>query len=288
MMNCEQARKQDLVEKYVAGQLPDEQMAAFERHYFGCAECLEAVQVGQAIQLSGFQSKVISMPVRTQARPRWVYALSAAAAALIVAALVGWRVFVAQPQQTQIVSQVISSDPRPAAPIEPAVVSRQADPERQLLASNRDLGEVNPLPYRPSVLRGGNEDSAERFRQSMESYVKHDYRQTVAGLSSIPVAVPGNGKPEEHVSDAGVQLYLGISQLMLNQNVDAIRSLGRAAAYGDTPYLENAHFFWAKALIRQKQYGEAAERLKRAVQLKGDRQADAQHLLEQLNTPASR
>ena len=287
MMNCEQARKQDLIEKYVAGQLPDGEMAAFEEHYFGCAECLEAVQVGQAIQLSGFQSKVISMPVRTQTRPRWMVALSAAAA-LILAALVGWRVFVAQPQQTQIVGQVVGNDPRLAAPIEPAVVPRQADPEPQLLASNRDLGAVIPLAYRPSVLRGSHEDSAERFRQSMESYVKHDYRQTVAGLSNIPVAVPGNGKPEEHVSDAGVQLYLGISQLMLNQNVDAIRSLRRAAAYGDTPYLENAHFFWAKALIRQKQYGEAAERLKRAVQLKGDRQAEAQHILEQLKTPASR
>lgn len=284
-MNCELVRKQELVEKYVAGQLPDTDMTAFEEHYFGCDECLEAVQLGQAIHSVGTAApaKVVAMPVRTPARPRWMFAL-AAAAAVIVIALVGWRSLVNQPAQPVIAH----NEPRPVqpAPVTPQLSTQPPDP--QLMAANVDLGAVSALGYRPSVLRGTNEDSAERFQKAMESYQKRDYRQTVAGLVTIPVAVPGSAKPEEHIADAGIQLYLGVSQLMLNQNADAIRSLSRAAAYGDTPYLENARFFSAKALIRQKQYTEATDQLRRTVELKGDRQAEAGQLLEQLNRLAAR
>ena len=281
-MNCEQARNQDLVGKYVTGQLPEPEMNAFEEHYFGCDECFGAVQLGQAINFGAAKSvqppKVIQMPARTQDRPRWIYPL-AAAAALVVVTLIGWRAFVGQPSKPEIAQTPPPSVQGPVLPASPTTPA----PEPQLLASNGDLSAVNPLTYRPSVMRGGNEDSADRFQHAMQAYLKHDYRQTVAGLASIPVAVPGSGLPQDHVTDAGVQLYLGISQLMLNQDGDAVRSLRRAANYGDTPYLENAGFYLAKGLIRQKQYAAAVDQLERTVQLKGDRQAEAQQLLEQLN-----
>ena len=44
-MNCEQVRNQDLVEKYVTGQLHELEMSAFEEHYFSCDDCLKAVQL---------------------------------------------------------------------------------------------------------------------------------------------------------------------------------------------------------------------------------------------------
>jgi len=70
---------------------------------------------------------------------------------------------------------------------------------------------------------------------------------------------------------------------MLNENADAVRALRRAIAYGDTPYLESAGFYLAKGLIRQKQYADAAKELQRSIALNGDRQRDAQQLLEQVN-----
>ena len=282
-MNCQQARNQDLAEKYVTGQLAEPVMSEFEEHYFGCDECFGAVRLGQAIHpLAGKSAvqppKVIQMPARSEGRQRWLYPLAAAAAVVLVT-LIGWRTFVGQPPKPEIAQTQPATVPSTVVPDSP----KPPAPEPQLLASNVDLGAVNPLAYRPSVMRGGDEESSERFQQAMQSYVKRDYRQTVAGLVSIPMAVPGSGRSQDHVTDAGVQLYLGISHLMLNQDGDAVRSLRRAASYGDTPYLENADFYLAKALIRQKQYTAAVDQLERTVRLKGDRQAEAQHLLEQLN-----
>ena len=288
-MNCQQVRNPDLVEKYVTGQLPEQEMSAFEEHYFGCDDCLAAVQLGQAINLgAGKPAKVIQMPVRNAGgTKRWMYPLAAAAAVVVVTA-VGWRFLAKHPSEHIIARQ------NPSAPVQdpsPAVISKSlkpTQPERQLLASVVDLGAVEPLTYRSSVMRGNSEDSSEKFERAMEWYSKRDYRRTAAGLLSIPVGVPGSGKVEEHINDAGVQLYLGISQLMLNQNDDAIRSFRRAASYGDTPYLESAEFFLTKGLIRQGQYPAAADQLRRVVRLKGDRQAEAQQLLEQLNKLSAR
>ena len=116
----------------------------------------------------------------------------------------------------------------------------------------------------------------------MQAYGRQDFRGATAALAAIPVGVPGSGRSDEHVTDAGVQLYLGISQLMLNQNAAALRALQRSAAYGDTPYLENATFYLAKGLIRQRQFPQAVVELKRVVELNGDRQSEARTLLAQI------
>ena len=296
-MNCEQARALDLVGKYVTGQLPEQEMGAFEEHYFSCDDCLAKVQVAQAIR-HGTQAadapKVVQMMPRgqrkTNGRPsRWMYPVAAAAAILVIT-VIGWRAFSDQSSTPE----VAHTQPNLQVPSNPGIAeSPKAVPATtpetpQLMASNVDLGAVTPLAYRPSALRGATEDAGQRFQQVMTSYLSHDYRQVVAGLSSIPVAVPGSGRPEDHITDAGVQLYLGVSQLMLNQNGDAVRSLRRAAAYGDTPYLENAGFFLAKALIRQMQFAEASRELRRVADLGGDRQAEARQLIAKLNQSQSR
>jgi tetratricopeptide (TPR) repeat protein len=286
-MDCEKVRGQDLVTRYVAGDLSGEDMDAFEQHYFGCEECLSAVQIGQAIREGATKEpvqdtpgpKVVAMPaVARPPRRGWMIPL-AAAAALVVAAVIGWRVMRSEPGAKVEVSKsgaqpaVQTEAPPQAQPTTPA-------PEPQLLASS--LGEIEPLPYRASVLRGSSEDAAERFRSAMESYTSRDYRKAAARLVSIPVGVPGAGAADEHVTDAGIELYLGISQLMINLDADAVRSLRRAAQYGDTPYLESARFYLAKGLLREKQYTEAARQLRQTVALNGDRRADAQKLLDQI------
>ena len=89
-MNCMQASNHELVGQYVAGQLAEPELTAFEEHYFHCDECLAAVQVGQAIQTADERgAKVMAMPARRQVS-RWLYA-AAAAVAGIALVLTGWR-----------------------------------------------------------------------------------------------------------------------------------------------------------------------------------------------------
>ncbi|HEY3743228.1 MAG TPA: zf-HC2 domain-containing protein, partial [Bryobacteraceae bacterium] len=98
-MNCEYGGKPEVVELYVAGRLPDDEAARFELHYFECETCLTSVQMGQAIQGADTQAakpKVISMPARSMGRPKWVYAL-AAAAALVLGTFIAWRALVVTP-----------------------------------------------------------------------------------------------------------------------------------------------------------------------------------------------
>lgn len=287
-MTCEQTGNPELMEKYVTRQLSEQDMSAFEEHYFACDDCLAEVQLAQAIQAQAPQNgpKVLRMPQRNEptAKPkqRWMYPV-AAAAAVVLLSVVGWRVFsLGQPAMPE----VSQTKPIPAqATVPPAAPTELANPapaEPTLLASNADLGVVTPLRFRATALRGANEVSEQRFQQVMASYLNGDYRQTISGLATIPVGVPGSGKADDHITDAGVQLYLGISQLMLNQNTEAVRTLRRAAAYGDTPYLENASFYLAKGLIRQKQYTEAARELQHVVKLNGDRQNEAKELTAKL------
>lgn len=290
-MNCEYGGKPEVVELYLAGRLPDDEAARFELHYFECDTCLTSVQTGQAIQAAGEQpakSKVLSMPARAATpagRPRWLYGL-AAAAALILGTFVAWRAFVTEPApKTVLVVKTAPPAESPANPsdrlaeLQPSQAPTPADEE--LVAMNR-LEAVEPLPYKGSVLRGAGEDSAELFRKAMASYTAHDYARAVRNLSAIPVGIPGSGKPEEHVTDAGVQLYLGVSRLILNQNGGAIEALRRSVDYGDTPYLESAGYYLSKGLIRQKNYSEAEAQLRQTIALNGDRQNAARQLLADL------
>jgi anti-sigma factor RsiW len=284
-MNCEHAGNPELVEKYVSGQLPNDEAATFELHYFECEECLAAVQTGQAIggvaAAKSPSPKVIPMPARAAGRPKWIYPV-AAAAALVVATLAGWRFFGSPSPKpgTMAVTRPEVSAPEVAAQPQ---VKAPAPAGSVLVAMNR-LEAVDALPYRGSVLRGSNnEDSAERFKQAMTSYNARDYRAAAVRLSGIPVGVPGSGRPEDHITDAGVQLYLGVSRLILDENGRAVEALKRAVKYGDTPYLESAGYYLAKGLIRQKYYPEAAAQLRETIALNGDRQSAAQQLLEDLN-----
>ena len=288
-MNCEQGHDQQLAERYVAGELTAEEIDAFEQHYFECDACLAAVEFGQAMKSGAAAEasqagspKVIAMPARQPPKkPYWIHG-AVAAAALVAVTFGGWRAFT---NFDKPMSDTARSAPANPAEPKPASAAAQPDAGPQLIASNAvpDAGAVDPLAYRPAVLRGGSEDSSQRFRQVMSAYQSHDYRKAAVGLSSIPVGVPGSGKPEDHITDAGVQLFLGISRLMLNENGEAVVALRRAVEYGDTPYLENSGYYLAKGLIRQKQYSGAAQQLRQTIALNGDRQRDAQQLLEQVN-----
>jgi hypothetical protein len=81
----EEAVKRHSVELYLLNELPEEERARFEEHYFDCAACADAVEAGQE-----FITKV--RPVVTVAKPLWQQ--PAAAIAALFLAVAGGQQFV--------------------------------------------------------------------------------------------------------------------------------------------------------------------------------------------------
>ena len=75
---------------------------------------------------------------------------------------------------------------------------------------------------------------------------------------------------------------------MLGQDDAAIDRLRATIALGDTAYLEEAHFYLAKAMLRQKNVNAAQTELKTVVTLKGMRSREAQQLLNDIERIGTR
>ena len=72
------------------------------------------------------------------------------------------------------------------------------------------------------------------------------------------------------------------SYLLLGQDNAAIDQLRATIALGDSAYLEEAHFYLAKAFLRQKDLGAAEMQLKTLIELRGSRTAEARQLLAEV------
>ena len=115
----------------------------------------------------------------------------------------------------------------------------------------------------------------------MRAYARGDYQAAVSGLaaaSKLDTEAPH------------IQFYLGISRLVSNQPSAAIDSLRRTIALGDSPFREDAHFYLAKAYLKTGNVDEAVKELKNALQLRGERAAEAEQLLSQVRaiTPSQK
>ena len=69
---------------------------------------------------------------------------------------------------------------------------------------------------------------------------------------------------------------------MLGQDGAAVDRLQATIALGDSSYLEDAHWYLAKAFLRRKDAGAARAHLKTLVELDGSRSDEARHLIAQL------
>ena len=69
---------------------------------------------------------------------------------------------------------------------------------------------------------------------------------------------------------------------MLGQDDAAIDRLRATIALGDSAYLEEAHWYLAKAFLRRKDLGAAETELKTLIQLRGSKSGEAGRLLTQV------
>jgi CHAT domain-containing protein len=81
-LDCQQVEERDLVDLYLAEELPEEEARRFEQHYFGCERCWAAVQTTLEAESALRLPKKL---VRAGQPPQWMLA----AAAILVAAVGG-------------------------------------------------------------------------------------------------------------------------------------------------------------------------------------------------------
>jgi TolA-binding protein len=120
-------------------------------------------------------------------------------------------------------------------------------------------------------------DAAERaqaspeFRAAMKRYRTHDYAVAAMGLRAVTEAQP---------QSVEARFYLAICLLLTNDRPGGIQLLKDVTAGGETPYLESARFYLAKALLSEGNLAGADLQLRIIVEMHGklEKQAQALHL----------
>ena len=107
----------------------------------------------------------------------------------------------------------------------------------------------------------------------MQRYSKGDYAAATPGLLAALKADPAN---------SAAQFFLGICYLMQGLDDEGIARLKATIALEDSPELEEAHNYLAKALLRERDVNGAIAEVRQAIRLHGPRQRDEQSLLENI------
>jgi tetratricopeptide (TPR) repeat protein len=268
-MDCDRVAREEILESYLVGKLSDEDRDAFEEHYFECARCFDELQTLQAIR-EELRRPGDEFVVKTT-RPflGWAAVAGLAAAVVLAVGLVLWMrptlpsglpetAKTASPSRAQLPEKPPPREPEPTVASEPTL---------------EQLARVEPPPYEPLTLRGPRDEATVRFQRGMERYRKSEYEGAVADLRDAAELDP---------EAPHIPFFLGISHLMLGQDNAAIDWLRATIKLGDSAYLEEAHFYLAKAFLRRNDLRAAETQLKEVIKLRGSSSNEAQRLLAEL------
>jgi tetratricopeptide (TPR) repeat protein len=142
----------------------------------------------------------------------------------------------------------------------PARYTGKASPERYQL-----LARIEPPPSAPDSPR----TAAAAFRL-------YTQRQYAAAKPRLERAL------EQQPDAVELRFYLGLCDLLSGSANDGIAQLRKVIAAGNTPYLEPAHFYCAKALLGRGDLAAARAQLEQAIALHAGMERQAQALLAQL------
>ncbi len=276
-MICTWIERDEIFESYARGTIARRDRNAFEEHYFECPPCFEKLQVYLALRTETEQYAAESgVPKRARSRVwRWAW-VPAAAGVVVVVVITAWlnssrpvtrRSTVAGSPQT---APAVARSPVPAIATPPA---SPAPPAPRAVALTT-LARVDPPPYIPGMLRGPLDAGAESFDAAMRQYVNGHYRAAIPGLRAAATARP---------DVAQYLFFLAVCQLLDDQITAAIGGLQKTIALGESPYLEDAHFYIAKARLRQGNLDAARKDLLRAIEQHGMLERDARVLVAQID-----
>jgi predicted Zn-dependent protease len=125
----------------------------------------------------------------------------------------------------------------------------------------------------PEYDAADNADDSREFRAAMEHYRHSDYAGAVAGLRAVVQA---------HPDSVEARFYLAICLLLTNDRPGGIQLLKDVTASGNTPYLESARFYLAKALLSEGNLAGADLQLRIIIEMHGKLENQAQVLHAQI------
>ncbi len=111
--------------------------------------------------------------------------------------------------------------------------------------------------------------TAAQLRTAMDRYRQRDY------AGAIPVLRAQNS--------AEAQFYLGICDLLTNNEAAGLRELRSVIAAGHNPYLEQSHFYLAKGLLGSGDVNAAKQELESVMAMHGVLEKPAKALLAQIH-----
>ena len=158
----------------------------------------------------------------------------------------------------------------PAEKREPSRATAAARPTLDLTA----LAAVVPPSYTQPQWRAAGPTV---FDVAIERYSRGDYSGATPDLVVAAKSDPSN---------AAAAFFLGICYLIRNRDDDAIAQLKATIALGDSPELEEAHFYLAKALLRRQDLRGALAELRVAEAMHGPRRAEERSLIEKITQGA--
>jgi TolA-binding protein len=242
-MKCLRPASDDDFERYLIGQMTDAEQQAFEEHYFGCDECFGRLEALRTIQSA-------ARAVKSRKAPRWwpQGAVGIAAAVAIAAGL--W----------------LEYGRRPPPPVRPS-----ASLPTQRSDQFAELARFEAPTWNPVIVRGASEARSKAVREAMKTYHAGDYRSAARQLRAV------------HPQTPEVEFYLGICDIESGDVAAGAAGLRRVIADGDTPWLEQAHFYLAKALLGSGDTAGASDQLKQVLAIHGDYAGEATKLLSALN-----
>ena len=161
-VDCKAVAENEIIERYFARLLSEAESEAFERHFFECNGCSEALKDHAAVRavLSELPRTEPAQPNRlgTQIHPWWLLAAAALALGLgLVLWLTPWN---------------------------------GPPPSEAVLASSV----VEAPPYEPRTLRSVAGGGELRFREAMTAYQGGAYAEAIPGLEAAVEMDPGLGK----------------------------------------------------------------------------------------------
>jgi tetratricopeptide (TPR) repeat protein len=267
-MTCDEVSGNEIVERYVLGQLTGDERDAFEQHYFECARCFDLLRTYKDLQteLARTRDAITAASSRSLLR-QWAW-LPAAAVLLLSVSVVVWQRSTPGPAP----SSSTAEPPANPSTAPGSTGSPATSPQRRSLD---DLARFDPPRYQQGRLRGAADAATAKFQTGMDQYQRNDFASARASLSDASKLDP---------EAAHIAFFLGITKLLTGQPNEAADDLRRTIALGDSPYREEAHFYLAKAHLKLGRVDDALAELERVVQLRGSLETQARALRNQLET----
>jgi len=248
-MDCARVKTEGIAERYLLGTLIEAEQEAFEEHLVACTACFEEVTALCALKAELERSREQIMAESAVRPSPWRRPWVFAVAAAVVAVAAGLGVWM------------------------------RLEPTSAIRPELAELAAIVPPEYAPVRLRGSEDEAAGRFREAMELYAVGDWNSALPGLRAAAVLDP----EAPHIA-----FYLGACALLAGETHEAIIQLQRTVDLGDTPFLEEALFYLAKAHLQAGDVTAARGALDKVILLNGDRSQEAQSLLDRLDALGGR